>query len=199
MKNLRKAQTDSDWNWNNVDIDTAQTKTLYLLKKIDPFKFEYLVKNMIEKLFNGFKAETTRKTGDMGIDVRAYKSSETQSGKRQALFAQAKRFKGTVSRDNADKFIGAVKEFHNEENWETFYAIFVTTGKLPESFKQKLKNSEEKGVNFISWDGKELVDKLFQLGWGVNFSIDIKFWDDLESALIPKEIDNEKITGAYNS
>jgi len=89
-----------------------------------------------------------------------------------------------------------VKEFHNKENWEVFYALFVTTGKLSGTFRQKFSNSEEKGVNFICWDGEELLDKLFQLGWGMNFSIDVDFWENLDPKLIPKKIDNEKITGA---
>jgi len=194
LKDLPQVQTDSDWCWSEIHIEEAQQKTLNLLKKLDPFKFEELVKKLIEGYFIGFKAETTRKTGDMGIDVKAYKDSEIQKDKKQAMFAQAKCFKGTVTRDNADKFIGAVKEFHNKENWETFYGLFVTTGTLPDSFKQKLTNSEEKGLVFICWDGQELVKKLFQLGWGIKYSIHIDFWENLDSNLIHKEFDNEQIT-----
>lgn len=194
LKDLPDNQVDSDWDWKNIGMAEAKFRTLNLLKKLDPFKFEELVRVLIEALYDGFKAETTRKTGDMGIDVKAFKESNVHKGKRQAFFAQAKCFKGVVGRENADKFVGAVKEFHNSENWEVFYALFVTTGKLQDSFRQKLVNSEEKGVNFICWDGDELTDKLFQLGWGLSYSINTDFWNDLDSKLIPKEIDNEKIT-----
>lgn len=190
LKELPDNQVDSDFDWKNIGIHEAKFKTLNLLKKLDPFKFEELVGKLIEECYPGFKSEVTKKTGDMGIDVRAYKESEVQKGKRQALFAQAKCFKGTVGRDQADKFVGAVKEFHNSENWEAFYALFVTTGKFAPDFRQKLKNSEEKGVNFISWDGAELVKILFSLGWGMTFSINTQFWDELDSKLIPKDLFN---------
>lgn len=183
---LPASKTDLDWYWNNVDINTVRVKILNILKKIDPFKFEVLVGRMIEEIFD-YKAQVTSKTGDMGTDIIAFKDDVTQKEKKQAMFVQVKRFKKTVGREVADSFIGAVQEYYEKEKWSRFDGLIVTTGTFPDSFREKLKRSEKSGINFSCWDGKELTDRLIKLGWGINYSIDINFWNKFDSSLVPKE------------
>jgi hypothetical protein len=185
VPDLPPSNTDPDFDWHNVPLEIAEEKVLKLLKKTNPFKLEELIAKMIERMY-GYKAEVTRKTGDMGIDVICYKDDFTTEGKKQAMYIQVKGFEGTVGRDNADKFIGAVKEYYKKEKWSKFDGLFITTGKFPPSFQTKLENSSETGINFFCWDGKKLVKNLIGLGWGINYSIDLNFWNDSDSTLIPK-------------
>jgi len=176
-----------EWNWEKVDFGIAQHNILKILKKIDPYKFENLIKELVEELYE-VEAEVTSKSGDMGIDIIGYKQDDKIKDKKQALYVQVKRFDGTVIRDYADKFIGAVEQYHNKEKWTRFDGLFVTSGKLPDSFRQKLRDSSRTGINFECWDGNQLVLELLKLGWGVNYSIDIDFWLEHDSAIVPKEL-----------
>ena len=194
-KDSNNSQDDSEYNWSDSDLETAVEKMLHTLKKIDPFKLEELVKKIVEKMW-GYSCEVTRKTGDMGIDVVGYKKDDNFSEKKEAIYIQVKRFEGSVNRDYADKFVGAVKEFYIKEKYAKFTGLFVTTGKFPDSFTEKLKNSSETGISFYCWDGKLLVKNLIQLGWGIKYSFDIDFWNNLDSTIIPKEIILKKETQA---
>ena len=185
VKDLPATQTVSDWDWSDIDLETAKEKVLNVLKKMDAYKFEHLIKDMIEEMYD-YEAKVTQRSGDLGTDIIGYKDDPKQNDNKQVICAQVKRFKGTVGRGYADSFIGAV-EF--EENWSSVEGLFVTTGHYPDSFYEKLKRkSKEKGVYFHCWDGKQLVENLINLGWGVNYSIDLNFWNNLDSAIVPKEI-----------
>lgn len=192
LKTLPETEVDSDYDWKNIGIEEAKFKTLNLLKKLDNYKFEELVKIVIEKNYPGFSAFTTSKTGDGGIDVKATMPSIMHEGKNIALFAQAKKFKGSVDSPHARTFIGSVNKFHINQKWEAFHALFVTTGKFTNGFIKDLKESDMTGVNFDYWDREKLTDKLFQYGLGMTFTINTEFWDDLDFKLIPKSLEIEK-------
>jgi restriction endonuclease Mrr len=181
--------TDAEWHWIDVSKTLAQKNILSILHKIDPTRFEYLVRDVVKKTFPDVSFEVTVSTGDMGIDIFGVRNDPCHKDKKEAICIQVKRFKGTVSRPDADKFIGAVSRLINDNtnNFSKFEGYFISTGKFPKSFNEQLYASNKTGVTFASWDGEELSHRILSLGFGVKYSIDIDFWNDIDPTVVPRK------------
>ena len=183
-----KLQIDIEWNWENEDKGTALNKMLSILNRIDPLKFEFLVRDVVKKSFPNVNFEVTVSTGDKGIDIFGTRQDPYYKERQEAICIQVKRYKGTVGRPEADKFIGAVSDLINDKNnkFSKFEGLFITSGKYPKSFNEKLIASSKTGVTFSCWDGTELAEKMIALGLGVKYSIDLNFWETIDPTIIPK-------------
>ena len=181
-------KTELEWNWHDVSKNLAKKNILNILHKIDSSKFEYFVRDVVKKAFPDVSFEVTVSTGDMGIDIFGTRKDPTHRDRKEAICIQVKNFKGTVGRPEADKFVGAVQSIINDKNnnFSKFEGLFITSGKFPKSFNEKLCSSSKTGVTFACWDGDELTEKILALGLGVKYSIDIDFWKDIDSKLLNK-------------
>lgn len=182
-------KTNTEWNWRDVNKGIAQKNILSILHKVDPFKFEVLVKDLVKKKYPDVVFDVTVKTGDGGIDIFGTKPDPTQKDKEEVICIQVKNFKKTVGRPEADRFIGAVQRIINDKNknYSKFIGLFITSGKYPKSFNDTLQESCTTGCSFSSWDGDELIEQMLFYGMGVKYSIDLDFWENVDSAIIPRQ------------
>lgn len=177
----KKSESDN-WNWKNIGYEEALQFKLNNLKEINPFKLEELVCTLLAVINPEFKFEVTKKTGDHGVDVIGKKI--ISSNRKEAIYVQVKRFNGTVSRDNADKFVGALSKEAEKHGYSRIKGLFVTTGSYSTTFIEKLKGEHDKTIKYEHWDGKELSRQMLKNGIGVKYSIDIEFWKDIDSTAI---------------
>jgi restriction endonuclease Mrr len=179
---------DSEWKWQDANKELAQKKLLNTLYKIHNYKFEFLVRDVVKKSFPDVSFEVTVATGDMGIDIWGVRNDPVHKDRKEAVYIQVKKYKGSVGRPDADKFIGAIREIANDKskNFSKFVGLFITTGTYPKTFNDKLSRSSETGITFSCWDGDELTERMISLGMGVKYSIDIDFWNEIDSNIIPK-------------
>lgn len=123
------------------------------LKAIDPFAFEKVVLQLLEKMGYGDFRETP-KTGDGGIDGVI---SEDRLGL-DKIYVQAKRYtENKVRETEIRNFIGAMSRDTNK-------GIFVTTSSFDEKATNKARDAQHK---IILIDGKSLVDLMYSYGVGV--------------------------------
>lgn len=181
-KTYSKKNETKNWNWKNIGYDEAIQFKLNNLKEINPFKLEELVKTLLATINPEFEFEVTKKTGDKGVDVIGVR--KINSNKKEAIYVQVKRFNGTVSRDNADKFVGALSKEAQKHGYSRIKGLFVTTGNYSTTFIEKLRDEHDKIVKYEHWDGKELSRQMLKNGVGVKYSIDIDFWKDIDSTAI---------------
>jgi hypothetical protein len=99
-------QSSNQWDWFDVDYETAIKYKLNNLKKVDPYKLEVLVSDLLKNIYSEFDFVVTKKSGDLGIDVKGHKIDSTN--KREAIYVQVKKFNKTVGREYADQFVGAL-------------------------------------------------------------------------------------------
>ncbi len=62
--------------------------------------------------------------------------------------------------------------------------LFITTGRYPDSFIDKLRNSQDKSISFACWDGTELSRQMLKNGLGIKYSIDKDFWKNFDSTAV---------------
>lgn len=176
-----------NYNWENVGYLEAVDYSLKLLKKIDPFELESLVGSVLEKSYKGYKFQTTQRTGDGGIDVVGIREDAKTPDFNEIVFVQVKRFDGPVSRDYADKFVGAsiikLEELRKTSNKmvSKFEGLFVSTGSYTSTFENALRIASKVGVNYYAWDGERFAGRMIKHGVGVKYSIDKDFWDQIDS------------------
>jgi HJR/Mrr/RecB family endonuclease len=171
-----------NWNWKNIGYEDALQFKLNNLKEINPFKLEELVCTLLTQINPEFKFDVTKKTGDLGVDVIGKRKISTN--KKEAIYVQVKRFNGTVSRDNADRFVGALSKEAEKHGYSRIKGLFVTTGSYSTTFIEKLKGEHDRTIKYEHWDGKELSRQMLKNGIGVKYSIDIDFWKDIDSTAI---------------
>lgn len=172
-----------EWEWSESSYEEAIKKTLANLSIIDPFKIEKLVKDLLNKIYIDYDFIVTQKTGDGGIDVIG-KSKNIDLN--EAVFVQVKRHKGTISRDKADAFHGAITSIKKKENYLKVTGLYITTGKYSSSFLTFLNENQEKVMPYISWNGEEFAKQMLKHGFGVKYSIDNDFWTELDSKAVIK-------------
>ena len=87
---------------------TLSSDLLELMKKMDPFKFEQLVVDLLFSMgYGGSRAEAalvTKKTNDEGIDGVI---NEDRLGL-DVIYVQAKRWQSSVGRKEIQNFVGAL-------------------------------------------------------------------------------------------
>ena len=136
----------------------AQVKSELLekLKKIDPYYFEKVILQLLNKMGYGEFIETS-KTGDGGIDGII---NEDQLGLAK-IYIQAKRYnENKVREKDIRNFIGAM-------SGDTSKGVFVTTSTFDEA---AVKKAEEAHHSIKLIDGKKLVNLMFEFGVGLQIS-----------------------------
>lgn len=181
-----KPELEDRWTWANISYDKAIEFKLNNLKNIDPFKLEELVSKLLKFIYPEFDFSTTKKTGDNGIDVIGTRQVTTKT--KEAIYVQVKGFDGTVGRKYADEFIGALNGVIKNKGYTRLTGLFITTGRYPLSFFEKLKEAQEKNIVYACWDGVELSRQMLKNGLGVKYSLDIDFWKEVDSTAVLESI-----------
>jgi restriction endonuclease Mrr len=178
---------DEKWNWNNETKASAIKKMLGIFKGIDPYKFEDLVRMVLAKDYPYYSFETTKNSGDGGIDVKGSRIDPNNPGKQEVIYVSVKRYKANVGREVADSFIGAVYELvnANESGISKFEGIIIAAGKIGETTVEKMAKSCKTGITFFTWDGDKLAHKMMKHGMGITASIDLDFWREVDEKMIP--------------
>jgi len=181
-----KQKSEVAWTWENKSYEEAINFKLNNLKNINPFKLEELVARLLKFIYPDFNFLVTKKTGDKGIDVLGIQ--EFSSSKKEAIYVQVKRFDGTVSRKDADGFIGALYGLIKKNSYTHLTGLFITTGKYSSTFGPKLKDAQEKNISYLWWDGVELSRQMLKNGLGIKYSLDVDFWKEVDSSAILESI-----------
>lgn len=139
--------------------DALGEELLSEILKMDPFRFEQLVVDLLIKMGYGklqYNSFATKKTGDEGIDgiVTADKLGF------DSVYIQAKRFSsGVIGRPEIQKFVGALAGQGAQKG------LFITSSK----FSKEAEQFAEKNLNFkiILVDGIQLTRLMIEYGLGV--------------------------------
>ncbi len=192
-----KLVIEEDWNWEKESKEKAVEKLITILKKVDEYKFEYLVKDVLLRFYPDYTFKVTKSSGDQGRDVIGESIDHHDSEKKKVIIVQVKRYSKSVSRPEADKFVGAIMSFVNEKNSNVskLIPIFVTSGKYSKGFIQRLREASADGRGYLYWDGRELANKMINYGMGVKFSIDLEFWKEVDSSMLPLNNSEKDSTG----
>lgn len=128
------------------------------LAKIDPFRFEEVVLDLLVKMGYGGSvreaAEVTRKTGDEGIDGVI---NEDKLGL-DVIYIQAKRWKGNVGREAIQNFVGALA------GKKASKGVFITTSAFNNNATSYAENLPQK---VILMDGHRLAELMIEHNVGV--------------------------------
>lgn len=131
----------------------VKNELLEKLKEIDPYYFEKVVLQLLNKMGYGDFIETS-KSGDGGIDGII---NEDKLGLAK-IYIQAKRYNENKVREKEIRnFIGAM-------SGDTSKGVFVTTSSFDESAMHKAREAHH---SIILIDGKKLVDLMHEYGVGL--------------------------------
>lgn len=138
--------------------ETLVRELLSQLAKIDPFRFEQVVLDLIVKMgYGGSKAEAaqvTKKTGDEGIDGVI---NEDRLGL-DVIYLQAKRWKGNVGRQEIQSFVGALAGKKANKG------VFITTSEFNGNAMEYAAGLHQK---VILIDGLRLAELMIEHNIGV--------------------------------
>lgn len=137
---------------------TLKKELLDLVKKMDPFRFEHLVLDLLLAMgYGGSReeaAQVTRASGDEGIDGVI---NEDRLGL-DVIYLQAKRWQQTVGRKEIQSFVGALAGQNAHKG------VFITTSDFADTATAYAKKVQQK---VILIDGDRLADLLIQHNIGV--------------------------------
>ena len=137
---------------------SVKTELLALVKKMDPFRFEQLVVDLLVEMgYGGSREEAARVTkasNDEGIDGVI---NEDRLGL-DVVYIQAKRWQHTVGRKEIQSFVGALA------GQQAHKGIFITTSDFADTAKAYAKNIPQK---VILVDGDRLTDLMIEHDIGV--------------------------------
>jgi len=143
---------------------------LDLVTKMDPFRFEQLVLDLLVEMgYGGSReeaAQVTKASGDEGIDGVI---NEDRLGL-DVIYLQAKRWQQTVGRKEIQSFVGALA------GQQAHKGVFITTSDFAETAVEYAKKVPQK---VILVDGDRLADLMIQHNIGVSksHSYDVKHVD----------------------
>jgi restriction system protein len=133
--------------------------------KMDPFRFEQLVVDLLFKMgYGGSReeaAKVTKKTGDEGIDGVI---NEDRLGL-DVIYIQAKRWQGNVGRNEIEKFVGALAGKHAHKG------VFITTSGFVQTAIDYARSIAQR---VILIDGQRLAELMIEHGIGVTTTREIK-------------------------
>lgn len=134
---------------------TARKQLADFLSSMNPYKFEHLIKLLLEKM-NFEKVEVTSPANDKGVDVVA----EIELGiSRVREVIQVKRIKGNVARPILDLLRGSLHRF------DAVRGTIITTGQFSKGANAA---AFEKGAAPITLiDGEKLLDLLIEHDIGI--------------------------------
>ena len=146
---------------------TLATNLLDQIKKIDPFRFEQIVIDLLSAMgYGGSReeaAKVTQQSNDEGIDGVI---NEDRLGL-DVIYVQAKRWQGNVGRKEIQSFVGAlaVKQANK--------GVFITTSEFVDSARKYAQSVSQK---VILINGNRLAELMIEHNVGVSKvrSIDIK-------------------------
>jgi len=146
------------------------------LAKIDPYKFEELVLDLLQAIGYGGNrseaAQVTKKSADGGIDGII---NEDRLGL-DKIYIQAKRYNNTVPVKEVRDFAGAMLA-HNARK-----GVFITTSDFPSSAKDFAKKIDR---TLILIDGKRLAELMIEYNIGIS----------PKETFVYKEIDSDYFEG----
>lgn len=138
---------------------TLASELLELMAKMDPYKFEQLVVDLLFAMgYGGSRAEAakvTKKSGDEGIDGII---NEDRLGL-DVIYIQAKRWQATVGRVEIQNFVGALVGKHATKG------VFITTSDFNSNAAEYAKSVHHK---VILIDGQRLAELMIEYGIGVS-------------------------------
>jgi restriction system protein len=146
---------------------TLKSELLELIRKMDPFRFERLVLDLLLAMgYGGSReeaAEIGKGTNDGGIDGLI---NEDRLGL-DRIYIQAKRWLDTVSRPQIQNFVGALAGQHASKG------IFITTSDFSSGAADFAKSVPQR---VILIDGQRLADLMIEHNIGVSraFTYEIK-------------------------
>jgi len=146
---------------------TLKSELLELVRKMDPFRFEHLVLDLLLAMgYGGSRDEAatvTQKSNDEGIDGLI---NEDRLGL-DRLYVQAKRWKDSVGRPQIQNFVGALAGQHAHKG------IFITTSDFSSGAREYVKNLPQR---VILIDGQRLAQLMIEHNIGVSrtYSYEIK-------------------------
>ncbi|MFN3850687.1 MAG: restriction endonuclease [Spirosomataceae bacterium] len=147
---------------------SLKKELLEKLKRMDPFHFEEIATNFVcdfiyDKVTPELKkkiAETTKKTGDGGIDGVVVKKDKY--GTEKKYFIQAKRWVNTVGSPEIDSFFAALSRKGANDG------LFITTSTFSKPARDTIKEFEEiKNVKIIPIDGEVLINMMLEHEIGI--------------------------------
>jgi restriction system protein len=138
--------------------ETLISDLLSQLAKVDPFRFERVVLDLLVAMGYGGSfneaAAVTRKTGDEGIDGVI---NEDRLGL-DVIYIQAKRWKGNVGRQEIQNFVGALA------GKKASKGVFITTSSFNDNAIDYATNLQQK---VILIDGRRLAELMIEHNIGV--------------------------------
>jgi restriction system protein len=143
---------------------------LEIVAKMDPFRFEQLVLDLLVAMgYGGSReeaAQVTKASGDEGIDGVI---NEDRLGL-DVIYLQAKRWQQTVGRKEIQSFVGALA------GQQAHKGVFITTSDFADTAIAYAKKVPQK---VILMDGQRLADLMIQHNIGVSksHSFDVKHVD----------------------
>ena len=141
---------------------TLKSEILDLVRKMDPYKFEQLVIDLLLAMgYGGSRQEAatvTQKSNDEGIDGLI---NEDRLGL-DRLYIQAKRWKNSVGRPDIQSFVGALAGQHATKG------IFITTSDFTAHARDFVKNLPQR---VIPIDGERLAELMIEHNIGVARSV----------------------------
>lgn len=139
--------------------NTLASDLLDLMGKMDPYRFEQLVVDLLFAMgYGGSRAEAalvTKKSGDEGIDGII---NEDRLGL-DVIYVQAKRWQSTVGRVEIQNFVGALVGQHATKG------VFITTSDFNSNARDYAKSVQHK---VILIDGQRLAELMIEHGVGVS-------------------------------
>ena len=157
--------------------DKAREQLFEYLAAMDPFKFEELIKLLLEEM--GYEEVTvTSATNDKGVDVVAYIELGISSV-REVI--QAKRHKGSINRTVMDQLRGSLHRF------EAVRGTIITTGRFSSGVQQAAFERGAAPITLI--DGEKLLDLLMDHQIGV-VRRTVEYYDFDSSKLLQFESDS---------
>lgn len=144
------------------------------LHNTDPFIFEHLIGDLLEKL--GYEnVEVTKRSGDKGIDVKAVLTVYGFTNVKTAV--QVKRYDGNVGD-------GVVREIRGAAETDQ-RGLIITTGDFTKAAKEEVAAKNKVPVSLVN--GEMLLDLLIKYRIGVKvktselLSLDEDYFENLES------------------
>ena len=156
------------------------------LHNMDPFQFEYLVGDLLQKI--GYEnVEVTKRSGDKGIDIFATLTVGGLTSIKTVI--QVKRNKESNKVDG--KIIAQLRGSAEVDQ----RGLVITTSDYQKSAIEEAKAPNKMPVALVN--GEKLIDLMIKYGIGIRkeqleiLSIDIEYFEN-EDTIVEKKIDSEK-------
>ncbi len=149
--------------------ENLKRELLDILRKIDSYKFEKILLELLRKMGYG-EPYTTSRTRDEGIDgvVMADKFGFDE------VYIQAKRWGSRVGVDTINEFIGALTRKGASNG------VLITTSDFSEDAKKAVEQVRSRGLKIVLIDGERLSELMIEYNVGVyiKYTHEIKAIDE---------------------